>query len=346
MKAVYLLKNRKIEVLEIPAPDIVSDDDVLVAVKRVGICASDVHYYKSGRIGSQVVEDMIVLGHEASGEVVECGRGVKSLKKGQKVAIDPAIYCKACESCIKGYPNLCPNVVFFGTPPVDGAIKEFVVMPEENLFPIPEGLTLDDGVLSEPLAIGLYGVRLSGIMPGDDVSISGAGPIGLSVIFSVKLAGAGRIFVSDLIPGRLDMAKRLGADRVVLATDQQLSDVVMKETEGRGVDISYEAAGKAETVKEASETARIGGKTVIYGIPDNDRIEFNASVVRRKQLTVINVRRQAFSTGLALEMMAKKQLPFSDIATHRFPIEQTKDALDIAAEYRQGVIKAIIEVSK
>ncbi len=342
MKAAFLLEKRKVVIEDIPIPEIKKDTDVLVNIKRVGICGSDIHYYIEGKIGSQVVKDKIILGHEASGEVVDTGKEVTRVKKGQKVAIEPGITCGVCEHCLGGKPNLCPDVKFFGTPPVDGALKEYVVMPEENLIPLPEGLDYNEGVLSEPLAIGLYGVKLSGFSVGEDVAIIGAGPIGLSVLFSVKTGGAKRIFVSDLLPYRLEMAKKLGADIVVDASRENIANIVKEATGGRGVDVGYEAAGKGETFRQSAEVARIGGRTVIYGIPEDDRMEFDAHSVRRKELKIINVRRSAHTTELALKLIAERQLPFSSLVTHEFQLERIEEALKMAAEYKDGIIKAAI----
>ncbi len=342
VKAAYLLSPGKVSIEDIPSSKIESDTDVLVRVRSVGICGSDIHYFLEGRIGRQVVADKIILGHEAAGEVVDAGDSVTAVKKGQKVAIEPGITCGKCEHCLGGFPNLCPHVIFFGTPPVDGALREFVVMPEDNLIPLAQGLDYNDGVLSEPLAIGLYGVKLSRFSVGDDVAIVGAGPIGLSVLFSVRSGGAKRIFVSDLIPERLEMAKKLGADRTALASREDIVAAVQKETGGRGADIAFEAVGKAETFKQTSEAARIGGEAVIYGIPEDDRMEFDSHSVRRKQLRITNVRRSANVTRLALDLIGQRRLPFSSLVTHEFPLERIEDALRMAAEYRDGVIKAVV----
>jgi len=344
MKAAFLIGKKKVVIEDIPSPEIKRETDVLVRIRRVGICGSDIHYFLEGRIGDQIVKDRIILGHEAAGDVVETGKGVKRVKKGQRVAIEPGISCGACQQCVRGKPNLCPDVRFFGTPPVDGAFREFVVVPESNLYPLQEGLDYNEGVLSEPLAIGLYGVRLSGFSVGDSVAIVGAGPIGLSILFSVVSGGARKVFVSDLLPSRLEMAKKLGADRVVLASEEDIVDVVKKETDGVGVEIGYEAAGKRETFRQSTDVARIGGKAVIYGIPEDDRIEFDAHSIRRKELSIINVRRSAHTTELALSLIAKSSLPFSSLVTHTFPLDKIEDALNIVAEYKDGVIKAVINI--
>jgi len=342
MKAAYLVEPGRVVIEEIPVPEIKEDTDVLVRIKGVGICGSDIHYFLKGRIGDQIVGDKIILGHESAGDVVDVGRAVTRVKKGEKVAIEPGITCGRCEYCIKGEPNLCPNVKFFGTPPIDGALREYVVMPERNLIPLSEGLGYNEGILSEPLAIGIHGIKISKFSVGDEVAIIGAGPIGLSILFTVKMGGAKKVFMSDLIPARLEMAKRLGADRVVLAGEENIVDVVKKETGGRGVDIGCEAVGKIETFKQSSEVARIGGETIIYGIPDDDRMEFDAHSIRRKQLRITNVRRSAHVTSLALDLMGQRKIPFSSIVTHTFSLEKVEEALKMVADYRDGVIKAVI----
>jgi len=344
MKVVYLVGKRKVRIEEMPKPEIKREKDVLVRIRCVGICGSDIHYFLEGKIGDQIVGNKIILGHECAGEVVEIGGEVKNLKRGDKVAIEPGISCGNCEVCRMGKPNLCSSVKFLGTPPIDGAFREYIVMPEENLIKIPEGLDFEEGVLSEPLAIGLYGVRLSEIKVGDNIAILGAGPIGLSILFSAKMAGANKIFVSDLLKPRLEMAKKLGADRVILANKEKVESIIKKETDGRGVDISYESAGKIKTFEQMIDISKLGGKCVIYGIPSEDKIWFNPHIMRRKELKIINVRRSAYVTSIALELIKKSNLPFSELVTHRFPLEKIESALNLVAEYKDGVIKAVVNM--
>ena len=342
MKVAYLIGKKKIIIEEEKEPEIKNDNDVLVRIRCVGICGSDVHYFLEGKIGDQVVEDKIIVGHEASGEVVEVGKNVIRLKKGDKVAIEPGISCGKCEFCIKGRPNICPYVKFLGTPPINGALREYIVMPESNLIKIPNGLGFEEGVLSEPLAIGIYAVKLSGLKIGDDVAILGAGPIGLSILFSARENGANKIFISDLIDERLEFAKEIGADFVVNANREDITEIVKKITNNRGVDISFEAAGKKETFRQVIHTSRIGGKSVLVGIPSEDMVEFEAHIMRRKELELINVRRSAFCTEIALNLLKKTKLPFKKIITHRYQFEKIEEAFNLVSEYRDGVIKCVI----
>jgi len=342
MKVAYLIGKKKIIIEEEKEPEIKNDNDVLVRIRCVGICGSDVHYFLEGKIGDQVVEDKIIVGHEASGEVVEVGKNVIRLKKGDKVAIEPGISCGKCEFCIKGRPNICPYVKFLGTPPINGALREYIVMPESNLIKIPNGLGFEEGVLSEPLAIGIYAVKLSGLKIGDDVAILGAGPIGLSILFSARENGANKIFISDLIDERLEFAKEIGADFIVNANREDITEIVKKITNNRGVDISFEAAGKKETFRQVIHTSRIGGKSVLVGIPSEDMVEFEAHIMRRKELELINVRRSAFCTEIALNLLKKTKLPFKKIITHRYQFEKIEEAFNLVSEYRDGVIKCVI----
>lgn len=344
MKVAYLVAKRKIVFEEIKKPEIKNEDDVLVRIRCVGICGSDVHYYNEGKIGDQIVKDKIILGHEASGEVIDIGKGVKNFKKGDKVAIEPGVSCGLCEQCIKGKPNLCPYVKFLGTPPIDGAFREYIVMPEKNLIKLPYGIDFEEGVLSEPLAIGVYSVKLSKMEIGDSIVILGAGPIGLSILFSVKEAGAFRIFVSDLIEERLKFAEKIGADVVVNAKNKDIVKIVKNFTKGRGVDISFEAAGKRETFSQVIHTTKIGGKCILVGIPSEDTVEFDVHIMRRKELQLINIRRSSFCTEIALNMLKKSKIPFKEIITHRYPFEKLSDALNLVSEYKNGVIKCIVNL--
>lgn len=341
-KAAYLLGKRKFVIDECEIPEC-KDDEVLVRIRAIGICGSDVHYFLDGRIGDQIVPEKFIIGHEASGEIFEAGKNVKSVKKGDRVVIEPGISCGICQWCVSGRPNLCPYVKFLGTPPFPGAFREFIVMPEKNVVKLPDDVSFAEGTLSEPLAIALYGVKLSNFLVGDSVAILGAGPIGLSVLFCCKNGGARKIFVTELIKERAEMARKLGADNVYLADKQDIVKEILDATQGRGVDISFDCAGKQETINQMLDVATIGGKAVIFGIPAEDNVYFDPHLVRRKQLPILSVRRSAFTTELALELMCKSEIKFSQIITHRFPLEKIQDALELVSSRSEGVIKAIIE---
>lgn len=341
-KAAFLLGKQKFVIDEIEIPEC-GNNEVFVRIKAVGICGSDAHYFLDGRIGDQIVPEKFIIGHEAAGEVVEIGRNVKSFKKGDRVVIEPGISCGICDFCITGRPNLCQSVKFLGTPPTTGAFRQFIVMPEKNLIRLPDELSFAEGTLAEPLAIALYGVRLSNFQIGDTVAILGAGPIGLSVLFCCKIGGASKIIATEIIKHRAEMAKKLGADYVYLADKQDIVREILENTNRRGVDIAYECAGKQETISQMISVSSVDGKSVVFGIPAEDVVFFDPHIVRRKQLPIITVRRSAFTTEAVLQLMCKSSIKFSSVITHLFPLEKIQEALEIVSTKSDGVIKAVIE---
>ncbi|PIU23001.1 MAG: alcohol dehydrogenase, partial [Chloroflexi bacterium CG08_land_8_20_14_0_20_45_12] len=248
----------QIKIQDAPQP-VVGNGKLLVQVKKVGICGSDVQYFKNGRIGEQIVSSSFIIGHEAAGEVVEIGPNVVNFTVGQKVAIEPGVSCGKCEACLIGKPNLCTKIRFLGTPPTSGAFQEFLAMPATNFIPLPDNVTLEEGVLSEPLGIGLYTVNLIRVSPGDSVAIFGCGPIGLSILFFAKLAGAASIFATDLIPERRAYAKHIGADYVFDPKKKNPVKEILSLTKGRGVHSAFEAAGQKETLVQAIDSASLAG---------------------------------------------------------------------------------------
>ncbi|MCX7705959.1 MAG: alcohol dehydrogenase catalytic domain-containing protein [bacterium] len=341
-KAAYLLGKRKFVIDECEIPEC-RDDEVLIRIRAIGICGSDVHYFLDGRIGDQIVPEKFIIGHEASGEIVAKGKNVKSVKEGDRVVIEPGISCGKCELCITGRPNLCPHVKFLGTPPITGAFREFIVMPEKNVVKIPDHLSYAEGTLAEPLAIALYGIGLSNFSIGNSIAILGAGPIGLSVLFCCENGGAEEIFVTELIEARAKMAQKLGADHVFLADKIDIEREISSFTNRRGVDISFECAGTQQTITQMINITAVGGKSVIFGIPAEDQIFFDPHTVRRKQIPILTVRRSAFTTEKALKLMCMSNIKFGAIITHKFPLEKIQDALELVASRQDGVIKAVIE---
>ncbi|MFH0797075.1 MAG: alcohol dehydrogenase catalytic domain-containing protein [Candidatus Omnitrophota bacterium] len=343
MKAAYLVGKEKIEIKETPVP-VPGPAEVLVRVKKVGICGSDVHYFREGRIGEQVVTFPFIVGHEAAGIVAETGPEVKGLLTGQKVAIDPGVSCGKCEVCLTGKPNLCLKVRFLGTPPVEGAFREYLVIPAANLIPLPDNVTLEEGALSEPLAVGLYATRLVSIALDDKVAIFGCGPIGLSLLLCARLAGASTLFASDLIPERRTYAKRIGADYVFDPKECDPVKEILGLTKGKGVQVTFESAGQLETLIQAVGTAALGGKVGIVGIPIEDYWQIPSYSTRRKELAFFNVRRSAFAAEKVINLMASGKIDAKGMVSYRFPLERVTEGLQLAAEYRDGVIKAMIDI--
>lgn len=343
MKAAFLTAKQKIEIRDIPVPE-PGEGEALVRVRHVGICGSDVHYYRRGRIGDQVVEYPFIIGHEAAGVVEKAGRGVKDLPEGADVAIEPAVSCGRCGACLRGKPNLCRGVKFLGTPPVAGAFREYMVMPRENLLPLSDGVGTEAGALVEPLAIGLYAVELAEPLPGETAAVFGAGPIGISIIIFSLLAGAGKLIAVEKIKERAAFARGTGADFTINPDETPLAEEIMRLTADGGADILYEASGDPEALINCVEGAGLSARVLIAGIPEGDFWRVPAHPCRKKELRLQNVRRAAFTPKKVVSLLGSGRIEPGKMVTHRFPLEKLEEALNLAGDYRDGVVKAMVEV--
>ena len=343
MKTVFLTGIRKMEMREVPDPMIVNDTDVLIKMKTIGVCGSDVHYYTTGKIGSQVVKYPFPVGHEGAGQVVKIGRAVKRVKPGDRIAIEPAMSCYECDQCLEGRYHTCRKLRFLGCPgQADGCLSEYIVMPETSCIPISDALTYDQAAISEPLAIGVYAVKQSISMKGASVGILGFGPIGMSVLLPALAQGAKAVYVTDKIPERIELAKKAGA---TWAGNPAQDDVVSKilKNEPQMLDVVFECCGQQEAIDNGVDLLKPGGKLMIIGIPEFDRWSFPVDKLRHKELTIANVRRQVNCVEPSLEMMEKGIVDVSLMTTHRFKFEDTKAAFDLVTDYKDGVMKAMIE---
>jgi L-iditol 2-dehydrogenase len=336
------IRDLRLEDLPPPTP---GPGEVLLKVATVGVCGSDAHYYLHGRIGSQVVTGPIILGHEFSARIAELGPGVEDLSVGQLVTVDPGISCGQCEPCLHGHPNLCPNVRFCGTPPINGVFAEYTLMPAENCYPLPEGIGPVEGAMLEPLGIAIHTVDLAHLKPGQTVAVFGAGPIGLLIAAVAKAAGASEIYMTEPLAHRRQFALHYIADAALNPEDLDVVAEIKHLTSGRGVDVAFEAAGATETPQQAAATARIGGKVIIAGIPADDAMVLNASTVRRKGLTIKLVRRMKHTYPRAIRLVQTGMVDIRSLATHRFPLERIDEAFELVVSYQDGVLRAMIQVS-
>ena len=345
MKAAFLSALRQIEIGDAPEPQLTGPRDVLLRVDAVGVCGSDVHYYRTGRIGAAVVKFPFVLGHEFAGTIEKTGAEVRGLRPGQRVAIDPLVACGHCDQCRAGRPNTCRNQRFTGNPgELSGALAEFVVLPEECCHPIPESLTADQAAMIEPLSIGVHAQRLAQMETGSTIAILGSGPIGLCVMLASRAAADCTVYMTDLIEERLAMAAQLGAR---WTGNPRRTDVVKAicDVEPAGVDFVFECAGEQETLDQAVELLKPGGTLVMVGIPEFDEVNFSAHTLRRKELTIRNVRRQNHCMAPAIELVSSGRINIDPLMTHNFPLGETAAAFDLVSGYHDGVIKAIIHVA-
>ena len=331
MKSVRLHGTGDLQVHDEPLP-LAGVGEKLVRIKSVGVCGSDLHWFSEGSIGDAKLDHPLVLGHEFAGETED----------RQRVAIDPAISCGHCEYCEHGHPNLCDNLIFAGHGEHDGAMREYASYPTRCLFPIPDSLSFADGAMLEPLGIAIHTVDLGKVKAGMTVGVFGCGPIGLLIIQMAKLSGAANILVTDKLEHRVEAAKRFGASQAFLVGDNSQLSEIHAATNGRGVDVAFEAAGAQAAVDDAFDAIRPGGKVIIAGIPDDDKTFFSASVARRKGLTIKLVRRMKHTYPRAIELVSKGLVDVRSLVTHRFPLEQASEAFRVA-ERREG-LKIIIEV--
>jgi len=345
MKVAYFTALRQIELLDPPEPALQRPDDVLLQIDRVGICGSDVHYYLEGHIGDQILQYPATLGHECSGTVLETGSAVQGLKAGDRVAIDPAFACGTCDQCLSGRAHTCRRLLFMGNPgQAPGGIAERYVAPAVCCAAIPASMSLDEAMLVEPLSIGLHAVRLSQLATGMKIAILGAGPIGLSVLLCAKATARCTALVTDLLDERLAVARRCGAETVL---NPRQSNVVgeIAQTEPHGLDLVFECSGDPACVEQGQALLRPGGTLMMVGIPLVDAVTFDPHSMRRSELRFQAVRRQNGCVRPVINMIAQRRLDPAPLLTHRFPLHEISAAFELVAGYRDGVIKALIEVS-
>lgn len=345
MKAALLTGIRGLEIADLPKPRIAGPRDVLLRVDAVGVCGSDLHYYTHGGIGAQRIAYPETVGHECAGTVVDVGTGVARLRVGARVAVDPLMPCGQCDQCLGGRAHTCRKQKFLGCPgQAPGALAEFLVVPEECCYPVPDSMSMEQAAMVEPFSIGLYAARMAGIEDGAKVAILGAGPIGLSVLLACLAQARCAVYATDLLDARLRIAMKLGA---VWAGNPLESDVVaeVEKKESLGVDFAFECAGKQATLDQAVNMLKPGGTLLIVGIPETERVSFRIHDLRREEIGVRNVRRQNECTAAAISLIASGRVNVDPLITHRFPLRSAKAAFDLVAGYGDGVVKAMIDVS-
>ncbi len=344
MKKVVLTNIRQMELIEASEPHLLSKTDVKIKLNSIGVCGSDIHYYSEGRIGSQIVEYPFAVGHECSGTVVETGSDVKKVKVGDLVVIDPAVHCGECDQCLSGRPHTCRNNKFLGCPgQLEGCLSEYIVMPEFTCFPVTDKLNPVQAALIEPLSIGVYAVKLAQI-ENKNISgaIFGAGPIGLSILFKLTADGISNISMIEPLDFRLNKAKEIGASFLVNPQKDNVEEKI-NEKEELLIDVVFEASGEQDAVNNAVKILKPGGRLVLVGIPPSARYTFDMDLMRRKELTVVNVRRQNHCVEEAIALVAGGKIDVEMMVSHHFSLEQTGTAFDMVEGYKDSAIKAMID---
>ncbi len=344
MKAVVLTGIRKMELIETEKPEITGSTDVLLKVAVIGVCGSDVHYYTRGRIGSQIVKYPYRVGHECSAIVEKVGKDVTRVKPGDRVAVEPATSCGKCDQCLMNRPHTCRKLAFLGTPgQADGCMCEYIVMSEQCCFKVKPSTTLEQAALVEPLSIGIYGAELAKPVKGATIAILGSGPIGLSVLLPCLAMGGKKVYMTDRIDRRLEAARRAGAAWTGNPDRQDIvADILAQEP--NQIDTVIECCGQQSAMDQAIELLRPGGKLVIVGIPQVERISLPIDLMRRKEICVQNSRRQNECVQPALDYVESGKIKPDFMITHRFDLEHAGEAFDMVDQYSDGVIKAIITV--
>lgn len=309
--------------------------EAALRVRAVGICGSDLHWFLEGGIGDAQLIRPLVLGHELAGEILTGER------KGERVAIDPAIPCGHCRYCRRGDPNLCPRVKFAGHGEQDGGLREQMIWPLEQLFALPDSLSMTEGALLEPLGVAIHALDLAKVEIGMQAGVVGCGPIGLMIVQLLRLKGASQIVAVERLPHRLEAAGGYGATHRVSAEERSAAEEILDITEGEGLDVCIEAAGENQAVDLAVEAARPGGRVILVGIPAEDRTTFRASTARRKGLTIKLCRRMKFTYPRAIGLVESGQIDLASLATHTYALQDFHQAIE-AASYRQG-LKVVIE---
>lgn len=343
MKTAVMLGIGKMgfEERDIPQP---KDNEVLVQLEYVGICGSDLHYYETGAIGDYVVKPPFVLGHEPGGTVVEVGKNVKHLKAGDRVALEPGRTCGHCEFCKEGKYNLCPDVVFFATPPVDGVFQEYVAHEADLCFKLPDNVSTMEGALIEPLAVGFHAAIQGDAHLGQKAVVMGAGCIGLVSMMALKARGVSEVYVVDIMEKRLEKALELGAAGVINGAKEDVVQKVNEITNGRGVDLVIETAGTEITTRQAIQIARKGSNIVLVGYSKTGEMTLPMSLVLDKELTFKTVFRYRHIYPMAIEAVAAGKVDLKGIVTDIFTLDEAQKAMDYSVNNKADIVKAVIKI--
>ena len=341
MKALQLVSPRTLDMGTLPDPPEPTSSEVLVRIRSCGVCGSDMHTFSEGCIAGQAAVYPCVLGHEPAGEVVESGRDVDDLPRGAKVAIEPFVVHSECEFTRKGRQNLALDNSFMGKD-IPGALREYVVLPRRNLLKMPNSMTFADASFIEPLAVVLHTYELAQLIPGESVTIMGVGPIGLIAVAVAKQAGASRVIAVDRLSYRLEVARQLGADDVVDANRESPRAAVLDIT-GHGTHVVVDAAGNTDSINASIACLRPGGRMVLIGIPSEPGIPVDFWRALDCEATIHVQKRSNGKAEEALSMLERGLIHSNAIMSHSFQLENGQEAFDMMADYRDGIIKPLIE---
>jgi L-iditol 2-dehydrogenase len=341
LKAAVLYAPYDLRIEEMPIPEI-GYGEVLVRIRAVGICGSDVHFYTTGRCSGFIVKEPLVLGHECSGEVVEVGDGVNNVKVGDRVVVEPGFPCGRCHYCRIGRYNLCPNVVFYGAPPTHGAFREYSPAKASFVYKIGGHMSFEEAALIEPLAVGMQAVKRSGMESGSTAAVFGCGPVGLLTLQAALTSGASPIIAIDPVEYRVELAEELGAMYTVNPTRIDVVEYVDRLTNGMGVDVVFEVSGNPKAFNDALRIIRRGGVLVQVGMFE-ENVTFDPALIIDKEVDIRGVFRYANVYEQAIKLVSSNRVKLKPLITHIFPLDRIKDAFNVIIEKRDNPVKVIVK---
>jgi L-iditol 2-dehydrogenase len=321
MWASVLERAGSVSLKEVPTPS-VGPKQVLVEIAAVGVCGSDVHYYLDGRIGEFVVAEPLILGHEAAGTIVYVGDDVDPGRIGQRVSIEPQHVCRACRHCKEGRYNLCEDIKFYATPPIDGAFADYGVIDADFAHPVPEELTIEAAALCEPLSVGIWSNRKAGTRPGSRLLIAGGGPIGVVIAQTAKAFGAAEVVVSEIQPKRRELALALGADAALDPRDTDFGDPALS------FDAFIDATGVQEAIVQGIRTVRAAGTVVLVGMSPNPDLLLPTATLTAREITLTGVFRYANTWPTAIALASSGRVNLDALVTGRFGLDRVVEAFD------------------
>lgn len=344
MKAVQWCAPHTMRLIEQPIPD-PAPHEALIRIESVGVCGSDIHYYAEGKIGTQVLREPVILGHEYAGIVEAVGAEADASLIGKRIAVEPGIPCMRCEWCRRGAYNVCRDMFFPGGPGCDGALCEYVAVHAAFCFPVPEGMSAQVAAAIEPLAVAVHAVELAQLVPGDTIAVIGLGPIGLLVAMVAKQSGARVLYGSDLLEYRVAAGMRTGLDAAFLASrsEDPAVEAILTATGGRGVDVAFDCSNGSEGLSVTCRVARPAGRCVLVGISGAEVDSLPVSTARRRELTLQWCRRFKHNYPTAIALLDSGAVDVASLITHTFPLERTAEAFELVANYQDNVLKASID---
>ena len=336
--ALVLERIHELGIREIDLPVEPGPGEVKIAIHTVGVCGSDVHYYKHGKIGPFVVNEPMVLGHEAAGIVVAVGAGVTRFKSGDRVCMEPGIPDETSRASRLGMYNVDPSVRFWATPPVHGCLTPNIVHPQNYVFKLPDNVSFAEGAMVEPFAVGMQAAFKAGIKPGDTAVVIGAGPIGTMVALAALAGGCARVIVGDLAQPKLDIAAQYSGIIPVNIKDRPLADAVAEITDGWGADVVFECSGNARAIAGLMQLPRPGGTVVLVGLPV-DPVPFDIAAATTKELRFETVFRYAHQYDRAIALISSGKVDLKPLISATYPFAESKAAFDRAVEMRPSDVK-------